>query len=158
MITVSAQSVNYVNWELDILRIGWATPVGSDAERTGVAGGMELRYNISDHTSLGLASEFAGFSTDWANDNLNFDDKAQIMLTWDRYLAKDSPTRPFIGLGAGQMIELERGSSFGIAPRLGLEFGHLRFQAQYSYAVTGDVTDHFSVTAALTLWGGYKGK
>ena len=62
---VSAQSPNYVNWEWDVLKLGYATPIGSDFATAGISFGTEVRYNATDNLSIGLSFEGAGFSSDF---------------------------------------------------------------------------------------------
>ena len=171
MVMLIAQSPNYVDWEWDVLKIGYAIPIGSDFASAGVSFGTELRYNATDDLSVGLSFEAAGFSSDFDNDNQSIGVSGSSMLVVDRYLKTDSNTRGFFGLGIGNMssgtVEVINGntgdpfgtsSSFGIAPRAGFELGHGRLMAQYSHAFKGETTNYLSVTLALTLWGGYKGE
>jgi len=164
------QSPNYVNWEWDVLKLGYATPISSDATSAGIAFGTEVRYNFSDNMSVGLSFEGAGFSSDFSSNNQDIGVSSASMIVLDRYLKTDSGTRGFFGLGVGNMssgtVEVINGnagdafgtsSSFGIAPRAGFELGHGRLMAQYSHSFSSITTNHLSVTIALTLWGGYKG-
>ncbi|MFT6808394.1 MAG: hypothetical protein ACJA01_001618 [Saprospiraceae bacterium] len=166
---ITAQSANYVDWEWDVLKMGYATPIGSDFASAGISFGTELRYNATDNMSIGLSFEGAGFSSDFGNDTQDIGVSGSSMLVVDRYLKTDSGTRGFFGLGIGNMssgtVEVIGGnagdafgtsSSFAIAPRAGFELGHGRLMAQYNHSFKGETTNHLSVTLALTLWGGYK--
>lgn len=168
---INAQSQNYVDWEWDVLKLGFATPIGADGASGGVSFGTELRYNVADDMSIGLSFEGAGFSSDFASDDQDIGISAASLLVVDRYLKTDSGTRGFYGLGIGNMrsgtVEITNGtagdpfgtsSSFGIAPRVGFELGHGRIMAQYSHSFKSETTNHLSITLALTLWGGYKGE
>ena len=168
---ISAQSPNYVDWEWDVMKLGFATPIGSDEASGGIAFGTELRYNVADNMSIGISFEAAGFSSDFDSDEEDIGVSSASMLVVDRYLKTDSGTRGFFGLGIGNMssgtLEITNGtagdtfgssSSFGIAPRVGYELGHGRLMAQYNHSFKGETTNHLSITLALTLWGGYKGE
>ena len=171
MVIMTAQSPNYVDWEWDVLKLGYATPIGSDFASAGISFGTELRYNATDNMSIGISFEGAGFSSDFDNDNQSIDISGSSMLVVDRYLRTDSNTRAFFGLGIGNMVSgtvqvingntgdaFGTSSSFGISPRAGFELGHGRLMAQYNHAFKGETTNYLSVTLALTLWGGYRGE
>jgi len=167
--TLSSQSSAYVDWEWDILKLGFATST-SQGVGSGVEFGSELRYNVKDELSLGLAWEGAAFGDNLGSDNVELGLAANLLLTGDRYLKTDSGTRAFFGLGIGTYsngsVTINNGtaeetipgeSSFGVAPRIGYELGHGRLLAQYNYTLKKETTNYLTVTLALTLWGGYVG-
>lgn len=165
---INAQSPSYVDFEWDVLRFGYVVPFGSGQE-AGFSFGGELRYNATDNFSIGLSGQAAAFGTDF-DDNADIGVSFSSLLTGDYYLRNDSGTRAFFGGGLGMFttgeIEIRNGNtsdlidgitSFGIAPRAGFEFGHVRLLGQYNLTFKEGHNDYFELTVALTLWGGYKG-
>ena len=163
---LTAQSPSYVDFEWDILRFGYVIPFGSGQE-AGFSFGGELRYNATDNFSIGLSGQGAAFGSDFS-DNAEVDISFSSLLTGDYYLRNDSGTRAFFGAGLGLFTtgEVRIGGSndligsmtgFGIAPRAGFEFGHVRLLGQYNLTMKEGQNDYFELTVALTLWGGYKG-
>jgi len=174
ILNLTAQSPSYVDWEWDIIKVGFVAPTGSTAKSDNINNGFsintELRYNVRDDLSIGIAFEGAFFGTDFDEDNADIDLSSSFIVAGDYYFNTTSATRGFAGLGLGTYsdgrLEIRNGnaeeviegeSSFGIAPRVGFELGHGRLMAQYNYAFNKETTDYFSVSLALTLWGGYKG-
>ena len=167
--TSSAQAPNYVDWEWDILKFGFVEPTGGGVSSSGFESATELRYNVRDDLSIGLAFQGAFFGTDFDDDNVDLGVAGAFLINGDYYLSTTSDTRAFFGLGFGRYgdgtLEIRNGnaediiegtSSLGIAPRFGFELGHGRLLAQYNYAFKEETTDYFSISLALTLWGGYK--
>jgi outer membrane protein X len=165
-----AQAPNYVDWEWDILKAGWATPTSGDDLSNGFIWSTELRYNLRDDISIGIGFDGAFFSDEFDQDNVDIDLAGSFQVNTDYYLSTTSGTRGFFGLGIGSFGDgkltirngeaediIEGTDSFGIAPRAGFELGHGRLLAQYNWAFKEETTNYFSVTLALTLWGGYKG-
>lgn len=169
-VNLYGQSPAYVDWEWDVLKLGFAAPIGNSVDQgTGVSFDTELRYNVQDDLSIGLGFQGAGFSDDF-DDNTSVGLSASFIVTADHYLKTDSGTRPFVGLGVGNFrsgsVTIVNGtssdvidgvSSIGLTPRIGYELGHGRIMAQYNHTFRKENTNYISVTLALTLWGGYKG-
>lgn len=163
------QAPNYVDWEWDILKFGFVEPTGGGVSASGFESATELRYNVRDDLSIGLAFQGAFFGTNFDDDNVDLGVSGAFLINGDYYLKTNSNTRAFFGLGFGRYgdgtLEIRNGnandiiegtSSLGVAPRLGFELGHGRLLAQYNYAFKKATTDYFSISLALTLWGGYK--
>ena len=164
-----AQAPNYVDWEWDILKFGFAEPTDGDITDGGFALAWELRYNVTDNFSLGVAFEGAAFGEDFDDDNVDLGVSGSFLIPADYYFSGTSDTRGFVGLAFGRYrdgtLEIRNGnaediiegsSSLGVAPRAGFELGHGRLLAQYNYSFKDQTTDFFSISLALTLWGGYK--
>ena len=165
-----AQAPNYVDWEWDILKFGFVEPTSGNNTSSGIEWATELRYNVRDDLSIGLAFQGAAFSTDFDDDNFDLGVAGAFLINGDYYLKTNSNTRAFLGLGFGRFgdgtLEIRNGNaaddiiegsdSVGLAPRFGFELGHGRLLAQYNYSFKESTTDYFSISLALTLWGGYK--
>ncbi len=166
--SISAQAPSYVDFEWDVFRVGYVFDVGGDADGGGSFGG-ELRYNATDHFSIGLSGDAAFISGNLGPD-VDFGVTGNSLIVGDYYLHNRSGQRPFFGLGVGlfstgtvtvrdgnveEVIEGSTGAGF--APRAGYEFGHIRLQGQYNLTLQENQTDYFTLTVALTLWGGYRG-
>ena len=168
-LTLSAQAPNYVDWEWDILKAGFAEPTDGNINSGGGIVSTELRYNLQDNFSLGI--EFTGaFFSDTFSDDADVGVSGSFLVNGDYYFSKISATRGFLGAGLGRFedgtIELRAGNvedtirgtnSLGVGFRGGFELGHGRLLAQYNYTFKSETTDYFSISLALTLWGGYKG-
>ncbi len=168
--SLNAQAPNYVDWEWDIIKFGFVEPTGGGITSSGGMASWELRYNLRDDFSLGI--EFTGaFFSDTFDRDADVGVSGSFLVNGDYYFSKYSNTRGFIGLGFGRYedgtIEFRDGNaddiirgtnSLGIAPRAGFELGHGRLLAQFNMAFDEDTTDYFSISLALTLWGGYKGE
>jgi len=164
-----AQAPSYKNFELELLRIGYAGS-GTEGQTGGAAVGAEIRFNYTNKISLGLASDVYILGDDFDETVVDVGVAASTMLFGDYYFRGDSPNRLFAGLGVGfnsgasftstnGMIsnEVEGSSGFGVAPRIGYELGHIRFQAVYNFTFAEGRDGFFGVTAGIVLWGGYKG-
>lgn len=165
---LNAQSPNYVDFELDIFRFGFVIPTGNN-QSGGVTFGGEIRYNATDNFSLGLSGQGAAFGTDFEGD-VDVGIAGSSLITGDYYLRDNSSTRAFLGAGVGLFstgtLTIRGGTAqdviqgttgFGIAPRAGFEFGHVRLLGQYNLPTKEGHADYFELTVAITLWGGYKG-
>ena len=165
---LQAQSPNYVDFEWDIIKFGFVIPTG-EFQDGGASFGGEIRYNATDNFSLGVSGQFAAFGSTFQGD-VDIDVAASYLLVGDYYLKDNSSTRAFFGAGLGILstgtlvirndnVEdvIEGTSGFGIAPRAGMEFGHVRLQGQYNIPTTDGHNSYFELTLAVTLWGGYKG-
>ena len=168
-IQAHAQSPNYVDFEWDIFKFGYVIPTSSSNESGGFSFGGELRYNASDNFSIGLSGQGALFGTD-LGPNVDIGASVSSLMVGDYYLKDDASTRAFFGAGLGLYstgtltvrnndIEefIDGTTGFGIAPRAGFEFGHVRLQGQYNITLKEFHADYLELTLAFTLWGGYKG-
>jgi len=165
-----AQAPSYKNFELEFLRIGYAGG-GTVGQSGGVALGAEIRFNLTDKISLGLATDGYVSGDDFAETSVDIGVAVSTMLFGDYYFKGDSPNRFFAGLGAGFVRDasftantdgmvsnfVAAPSGFGVAPRIGYELGHLRLQAVYNLPFAEGRDGFFGVTAGIVLWGGYKG-
>ncbi len=166
---LQAQAPNYVDWEWDILKFGFVEPTSGGVTSGGFESATELRYNVSNDFSLGIAFQGAFFGTDFDDDNADLGVSGAFLVNGDYYLKTNSNTRAFVGMGFGRYgdgtLEIRNGnandvingtSSLGVAPRVGFELGHGRLMAQYNYAFKKETTNYLSISLALTLWGGYR--
>jgi len=159
-----AQAPSYVDFEWDILQLGYAFSSGDD-KGAGAFGGTEVRYNATDRFAIGL-----GFSNyDTTDDTPDMPvSTGNSFLLGEYYFRGDSGQRPFVGLGTGLNImetsfpnDSQREtitSTYGMfAPRVGYEFNHVRIMAQYGIVPSVSQNNFFSLSVGFTLWGGYKG-
>ena len=167
--SVSAQSPSYVDFEWDIFKFGYVIPTSSSSESGGFAFGGELRYNATDNFSIGLTGQGAVFGTD-LGPNVDLGASVSSLMVGDYYLRNDSGTRAFLGAGLGLFstgtitvvnnnVEdfIDGTTGFGVAPRVGYEFGHVRLQGQYNLTFKDGHPNYLELTLALTLWGGFVG-
>lgn len=166
--SLSAQAPSYTDFEWDIARFGYAAPVGSDGVTGGISLGTEVRYNLKDNLSLGLRYEIAVFGSDFETEGVEIGVSGSYALIADYYLSTTSSKRAFVGLGIGQFaggdvevggtaVEGDVGSSIGLIPRVGYEFGHLRLSAEYNLAFKEEVSSYLGIHLGITLFGGYDG-
>jgi len=166
--SLAAQAPSYVDFEWDVVRFGYVFNVGGDADGGGAFGG-ELRYNATDFFSIGLSGDAAFISGNLGPDT-DFGVTGNSLLVGDYYLHNRSAQRPFFGLGVGlystgtitirdgNVEEVFEGTTgAGLAPRAGYEFGHVRLQGQYNLTLKEGQADYFTLSVAITLWGGYRG-
>ena len=166
--SLQAQSPNYVDFEWDVIKMGFVIPTG-EFQDGGVSFGGEIRYNATDNFSLGVSGQFAAFGNNYDGD-VDLDVAGSYLLVGDYYLKDNSSTRAFFGAGLGILstgtlvirndnVEdvIDGTSGFGIAPRAGFEFGHVRLLGQYNIPTKDGHDSYFELTLAITLWGGYKG-
>lgn len=169
--SVWAQSPSYKNFEWEILRVGYGNISTSNIKSNGFTLGGELRYNLTDYYSIGIGGEAIFALSNVNNDNADIEVLLNTSISIDRYFDNSSGTRPFVGMSIGtyrsfnQMVRngedldpFNEHSSFGFAPRIGYEIGHLRLLAQYQFSTSDQVHNGFTMTAGITLWGGYKNK
>lgn len=170
---LSAQAPSYTDFEFDLPRIGVVVPEEGVYDG-GISLGAELRYNVKDNISVGLRSEisFLG-NAEIDSDDENFDLGAfkTAMATADYYFSTTSSRRFFAGIGIGNFqtatLEIRDGqgtineiggsSSFGLMPRAGFEFGHLRIEVQYNIPFGEEDVQRFGISIAPTWFGGYNG-
>lgn len=139
------------------IALGYALPSG-EGSKAGALFAIEPKYALNDKLTLGLRMEAAlTAQVTMANENSNADVKASssYLATADYYL-NTSSFRPFIGAGAGIFTnanananaqttsEVQSGSRFGFAPRVGFETGHFRTAIEYNVAgKTGTVNHNY---------------
>ncbi len=163
------QAPSYVDFEWDVFRFGYAVPLDGDVDG-GLAFGGELRYNATDNFSIGIGGDGAIFGGDFGAANTDFGITGASLLLGDYYFSNTSGQRGFAGIGLGlfstgtvtvtnnNVEEVIKGTTgFGLAPRIGYEFNHVRLQGQYNLTLKEGQSNYFGVTVALTLWGGYNG-
>lgn len=165
-----SQAHSYKNFEWEILRMGYIQLPNSTIGTHGLILGGEVRYNITDLYSIGLGADF-GFTYDKIDDDDGFSEfLMNSSFSIDRYFTNHSANRPFIGASFGLynsgIIEIVDGNevgrqneekSIGFAPRVGIEINHLRLMAQYQFTTDKKVPNAMTITAGITLWGGYQG-
>ena len=166
---ISAQAPSYKNFEWDVIKLGYSLP-GSDSYAQGGIWGGELRLNLRDDLSIGLRTEAVSFGNDFG-DTFDVDISWSWAVTSDYYFNTTSAYRAFAGLGFGGfksgnikevnddviVTEFPGTSSAGLIPRVGYEFNHLRLSAEYNFTFKEAAPNYLAFSAALTLWGGYKG-
>lgn len=141
----NAQERAFKPFKFDIA-VGYAVPSGSGT-KGGLIFSLEPKYALNDNIAVGLRWESAVMVRATLAENgedLKGDAKASssYLLTGDYYFTSDY-FRPFAGLGAGlyrnAAVDLESedvqvGSKFGVAPRVGFELGHFRTAIEYNVA------------------------
>ncbi len=90
-----AQAPSYKNFELEFLRIGYAGG-GTVGQSGGVALGAEIRFNLTDKISLGLATDGYVSGDDFAETSVDIGVAVSTMLFGDYYFKGDSPNRFFL--------------------------------------------------------------
>lgn len=166
---VSSQAPSYTNFEWDILKVGYASPLNNNQLKPGTTFGTEVRYNLTDNSSIGFGVEGSVFNAFGDEEDLDVDVSAVTSLTYDRYLSTSSSKRGFYGLSIGHYSNgeirnvrndnsetIDGAKSLGMSPRLGYEFGHVRIMGQYHYTFKETTANYLSITLSATLWGGYK--
>lgn len=167
---LSAQAPSYKLFELDLLGLGYASPVGNDKLSSGSSVSTGLRFNLMDNLSVGLESEYLSFGFKESSiDTLGSAISTSAVVEY--YLNTTSSKRAFVGIGFGttkggdiktpngDQVDITEGqSSYSISPRVGYEYGHLRLFAKYNHSFKSETPNYLSVGATLTLWGAYKGK
>lgn len=166
---VNAQADSYTDFEWDILRLGYASPSGVDGVSAGFALSGEVRYNLTDDISIGLRSELALYGAgDELGTEVELGTATSTVLVGDYYFSNTSSKRAFAGMGLGlykgasvevngQSVDGDEGSAFGISPRVGYEFGHVRLSAEYNLTFDDAVPNYLGVHIGFTLFGGYDG-
>jgi outer membrane protein W len=169
----NAQSENYKPFKVDI---GALYAVGTDDAFTGGIGFyLEPKYNVSDNIAVGLKWETAIIGgADELGENVSISAIGSYSLTGDYYFG-DSGIRPFGGLGLGlytlgsaefstpdgsTSLEVDYGSKFGFAPRIGVLLGHFRLAAEYNI-ITGieeglASKNYIAIKAGFEIGGGRK--
>jgi len=152
-----SQSETYKLFELDV-GLNLANPLRNEFISEGNPIYLEPRFNISDRFSAGIRWE----GTNLENTESGLQEKIEARLfTVDYYFP--GKTRAFLGTGIGRYYfesstEANKLSSFGLAPRIGVEIGH--FRAGISYHILSGTEnyspDFVSVNIGLVLWGGKK--
>lgn len=164
-----AQAPSYSNFEWEIVKVGYANAHGLPDAKNGFHGGMEVRFNWKDDLSVGFQNAFSFYISNLDADAEDFElDLIRIQsLTADKYFSTTSANRAFAGLGAGlyrhersvvrggDEIATVSSRALGFAPRVGYEFGHGRLLAEYHITTSSAVSNKFSITLGLTLWGAY---
>lgn len=129
------------------IALGYALP-GGQGSKAGALFAIEPKYALNDNLALGLRMELAltaqgTFNNQYTNADVKV--SGSYLATADYYLNTNS-FRPFIGAGAGiytnasanataqSTSELQSGSRFGFAPRVGFEAGHFRAAVEYNVA------------------------
>lgn len=154
-----AQSTAFKPFKVD-LAVGYAMPAGSGS-KGGVLFAVEPKYALNDNITLGLRLEGAATaraSVDNNGDKVVGSVKASgsYLLIGD-YFFNTNKFRPFAGLGAGLFKlaavevnsstdegEIEAGSKFGFAPRVGFEYGHFRTAIEYNaVGKTGSINNNY---------------
>lgn len=171
MLLTKAQSTLYKPFKVDI-SVGDAIPSGSGS-KGGVLFAFEPKYAINDNITLGLRLEGAvtarGF-VDQYGDMVQGEAhaSASYLITGDYYFTT-SYVRPFAGIGVGiynwagatadengNTVVTAAQTSFGIAPRVGVEIGHFRLGIEYNVAgKTGIINNNYlGIKAGFCIGGG----
>jgi hypothetical protein len=154
-----AQSTSYKPFKVD-LAVGYAIPGGSGS-KGGVLFAVEPKYALNDNIALGLRLEGAATaraSVDENGEKVVGSVKASgsYLLTGDYYF-NTNKFRPFAGVGAGlfklagidfdsstEEGDIQAGTKFGFAPRVGFEAGHFRAAIEYNVAgKTGTINNNY---------------
>ena len=154
-----AQSTAFKPFKVD-LAFGYAIPGGSGS-KGGIIAAVEPKYSINDNITLGLRFEAAATARASVDDNgqkVVGDVKASgsYLVTGD-YFFNTNKFRPFAGLGTGLFSlasanfdtdngtgEVNAGTKFGFAPRVGFELGHFRTAIEYNIiGKTGSINNNY---------------
>lgn len=113
----------------------------------GLLGSIEPKYNISDHSNIGLRLGTAAYSG-----NSDADANISIVGTYDYYFnSQNSSTSPFLGIGLGFFVlgdysiggtggsNANLGEQFGALVRGGVELGKLRIALEYNILPKSDL-------------------
>lgn len=151
-------------FEWDIITLNFASPFGDQSQRKSSLGlGSEARYNLSQQFSLAAAFKRVNFSTKLAD----LAPGAVTILTGacDYYSKSDHNIRAFVGLGISAIrngksssitgslenAKTQAISSFGICPRIGIEFHQIRVLLDFQYSLKADVLNVFGISTAYTI-------
>ena len=109
---------------------------------------LEPKYNITDHSNVGLRIGLAAYARNIVSDiDLDVSVNSNILATYDYYFGNgNSSTSPFLGAGLGiyslasiksdtfiyDVNEVGSGTEFGGMIRGGVELGKLRLALEYN--------------------------
>lgn len=113
----------------------------------GIAAFTEPKVTIGPNITAGVRFEgdalFGGKISDVAEDvEVGLSTRAAILLRGEYFIGQNS-TRPFVGLGLGRYTiastsasgsgtaAIQASNNFGVAPELGIAFGHFKLSAMY---------------------------
>jgi len=167
---VNAQPMTHKPFRTD-LSIGFALPAG-----TGTKGGyifsIEPRYALNDQLMIGAKLEAAptinGYDMGLDHDPYDFKARLVFQGTADYYLGSEK-FRPFVGLGAGLLrlagahkaagdstdfdkSSLRYSSRTAITPSAGIEYGHARLSAEYSFS--SGMAGYLGIKLGVSIGGG----
>ncbi|MBL4560937.1 MAG: hypothetical protein JKX79_08120 [Labilibaculum sp.] len=145
----------------------YSSPSGEEL-KSGYGFYVNPKFHMNDNILLGVKYENIAFDSE--NDSgLNVPEIVSYMATIDYYMTTGN-LRPFAGIDIGiyelgtmevkifESKDFELGSKFGIAPKIGLSFGHLDFTLQYNMIFDQnerfDDFNHTSVKLGFHLGGG----
>ncbi|WP_282125904.1 outer membrane beta-barrel protein [Marinifilum flexuosum] len=169
----SAQSDSFKSFRVDAGLL-YAMP-GGDALDAGVGYYLNPKFHITDNVLLGAKLEGAVMGS---ADEDAFDVSAVVSYaaTFDYYFNTNS-FRPFIGADAGIYSlgnvefegsnefatiegEIDLGSKFGFAPKVGFSYGHFDLALQYNFIMGQedgyDEYNYFSIKMGFHFGGGKK--
>lgn len=150
------------------LGASYANPGGDELD-AGFGFYVNPKFHMNDNLLLGVKYESTAIG---ATDD-NFLDVSSIVCyasTIDYYVSTNN-LRPFAGVDIGiydlgsisptvmnKTVEIELGSKFGIAPKIGFSYGHLDFTLQYNMIFDQDDNyddfNHTSIKLGFHLGGG----
>lgn len=169
---IAQAQYNYSNGSFRSFRIDmgatYANPSGNELD-SGIGFYVNPKFHINENLLLGAKYE----STAIGATNDDFLDVSTIVCyaaTMDYYVSSND-LRPFAGIDIGiyelgsisctnmnKTTEIELGSKFGIAPKIGLSFGHLDLTLQYNMIFDQnerfDDFNHTSIKLGFHLGGG----
>ncbi len=173
-------SEHYQPVRVELVLVGAYGPGDVATYGGGIA--VEPKFNVTDHLAMGLRLEVVGMASEsvytspGVSTSLSARGVVAILAKADYYLTTSS-VRPFLGFGAGyyamgsatssvSAVGSEALSAFGVAPQVGVNFGHFRIAAAYNIitgaqqtvATVGTTTtlakDYFSFELGGTIGGG----
>lgn len=166
----NAQDLTFKPFKVDV-SLGYATPSSGEGAKGGALFVIEPKYAINDNISLGLRLESALMvrASEDDNQDISGDVKASgsYLATADYYF-NTNDFRPFVGVGAGLFQtatadlstvtteeDINAENKFGVAPRAGFEYKHLRFGIEYNIAgKTGNINNNYLGIKLGVLIGG----
>lgn len=158
-----AQSDSPSDFEWDIVRLGYSTPIHTDFYTPGLSIGTEVRYNLDNHFAVGLRVEYVHLHALVDFFYYEYGYEFSYILTGDYHLFKSPSLMIFAGMGLGYFegpsVEsdyyntLVKGQgTAGLMSRIGLRYNHIRLTTEYNRTFNRYVPHYFGVSLGFTLF------
>ncbi|MEN7549819.1 outer membrane beta-barrel protein [Rapidithrix thailandica] len=151
----------------------YAIPSSGDSYKGGAGFYLEPHYKLNDNIAAGLRMEWAVIGgADKDGQEVSVSALGSYLLTGEYYFSS-TKVRPFAGAGLGlytlgtaevgsgnNEAEIEMGTKFGFAPRVGVLLSHFRLGLEYN-VITGlddniDSRNYLAIKAGFDIGGGKK--
>ncbi len=165
---IKAQEFKPFKFELGVL---YGIPT-DDAFKGGVGFYLHPSYYLNDQLNVGLKAEWAVIgAADEMGTSVSISAIGSYLATANYYFST-SKVRPYAGLGvglyslgsvssdlgAGNSIDVDYGTKFGVAPKVGLDLGHFTLNVAYNmiFGVDSDLAgkNYMSVGIGAFFGGG----